>query len=468
MIRPVRRAARLTCIVVAATLVAPAAAVAHANLVDTNPRNGAALVRAPARVVVRFGDVVRTAPGNAAVRNGGASVLAGRPRTHGRHSSCPFARAFATATTACAGARFRTTATSSRASSRSPSERDGRRLRRRSASRTRSASARSSRAGSSSRGCSSAPDWRSSTSSSGDRSRGAISAPAGSRSPSRRCSSPRTGSSARPTKASPRASGWRCRSRLPSPRRARRRPPSRWRTGLPRPSGSCSPSCSCRCRPWPATRSTPVDPGSRCRSTSSTWPPQPSGWAASLRSWSIVPREGVPPEIVERAARRFSTFALTASSPSHSRAPCARSPSCLPVPALDDGLRPRHPHEDGDLRRAARSRRRLTRDGPPGRGTAAERRACRARARACARRGRGYPDLAPTGPQLSGLAFVRTSSSHEPSSPVPAGSAGLPLRAGGAGDPPPLPIRVPSFPRCSSCRSRRITPTPATGRCSRR
>ena len=89
MIRTVRRAARLTCIVVAATLVAPAAASAHANDVDTNPENGAALVRAPTRVVVRFDDVVRTAPGNAAVRNGGASVLAGRARTHGRQLVLP-------------------------------------------------------------------------------------------------------------------------------------------------------------------------------------------------------------------------------------------------------------------------------------------------------------------------------------------------------------------------------------------
>ena len=79
-----RRAARLTGIVVAATLAAPAAASAHANLVDTSPRNGAALTRAPARVVVRFDDAVRAAPGNAAVRNGGGSVLAGKTRAHGR------------------------------------------------------------------------------------------------------------------------------------------------------------------------------------------------------------------------------------------------------------------------------------------------------------------------------------------------------------------------------------------------
>ena len=83
------RRASLALVVVAATLVAPTAAVAHAQFVDTSPRNGAALVRAPARVVVRFDDVVRVAPGNAAVRNGGASVLAGGPRTHGRQLVLP-------------------------------------------------------------------------------------------------------------------------------------------------------------------------------------------------------------------------------------------------------------------------------------------------------------------------------------------------------------------------------------------
>jgi copper transport protein len=80
----VRRAARLTAIVFAATLVAPSAAFAHADLVDTSPRDRAALARAPARVVVRFDDAIRVAPGNAAVRNGDGSVLRGKPSTHGR------------------------------------------------------------------------------------------------------------------------------------------------------------------------------------------------------------------------------------------------------------------------------------------------------------------------------------------------------------------------------------------------
>jgi copper transport protein len=79
----VRHAARLTGIVVAATLAAPSAAFAHANPVDTSPRDGAALARAPARVVVRFDDAIRVAPGNAAVRNGDGSVLRGDPSARG-------------------------------------------------------------------------------------------------------------------------------------------------------------------------------------------------------------------------------------------------------------------------------------------------------------------------------------------------------------------------------------------------
>ena len=84
-----RRAARLIPIVVAASLAAPAAALAHANLVDTQPENRAVLARAPARVVVRFDDAVRVAPGNAAVRNGGGSVLAGGPSVLGRSLVLP-------------------------------------------------------------------------------------------------------------------------------------------------------------------------------------------------------------------------------------------------------------------------------------------------------------------------------------------------------------------------------------------
>jgi copper transport protein len=85
----VRRAARLTAIVVAAALAVPAAASAHANVVGTDPPDRAALTQAPARVVVRFDDVVRAAPGNAAVRNGDGSVLAGKATAHGKTLTLP-------------------------------------------------------------------------------------------------------------------------------------------------------------------------------------------------------------------------------------------------------------------------------------------------------------------------------------------------------------------------------------------
>jgi len=65
-------------VVAAALLVAPASAWAHASLVGTEPANGVVLARSPAQVRVAFDDSVRLGPGIAAIRNGGASVLAGR------------------------------------------------------------------------------------------------------------------------------------------------------------------------------------------------------------------------------------------------------------------------------------------------------------------------------------------------------------------------------------------------------
>ena len=53
------------------------------------PRDGAVLAAAPAQVVVLFDDDVRIAPGNAAVRNGGGSVLAGKPVARGRVLTLP-------------------------------------------------------------------------------------------------------------------------------------------------------------------------------------------------------------------------------------------------------------------------------------------------------------------------------------------------------------------------------------------
>jgi copper transport protein len=67
-----------------AALAAPAAASAHANLVRTIPADRAVLARALTGVTVIFDDDVRVAPGNAVVRNGDGSVLGGRPFTHGK------------------------------------------------------------------------------------------------------------------------------------------------------------------------------------------------------------------------------------------------------------------------------------------------------------------------------------------------------------------------------------------------
>jgi copper transport protein len=67
-------------IAVAVALAAPAASWAHANLVRTVPANGAVLARGPAEARIVFDDVVQVGPGVEAIRNGGASILAGRPR----------------------------------------------------------------------------------------------------------------------------------------------------------------------------------------------------------------------------------------------------------------------------------------------------------------------------------------------------------------------------------------------------
>ena len=67
-----------------AALVLAPAALAHARLLGSTPADGAVLATAPHEVVVRFDDVVVVAPGAAAVRNGGGSVLAGPERAIGR------------------------------------------------------------------------------------------------------------------------------------------------------------------------------------------------------------------------------------------------------------------------------------------------------------------------------------------------------------------------------------------------
>ncbi|MGZ8717117.1 MAG: copper resistance CopC family protein, partial [Gaiellaceae bacterium] len=77
------RLARTALIATAACFLAPAPAWAHASLVRTEPAGGAVLARSPAEVRVVFDDAVRPGPGIAAIRNGGASVLAGRGRVAG-------------------------------------------------------------------------------------------------------------------------------------------------------------------------------------------------------------------------------------------------------------------------------------------------------------------------------------------------------------------------------------------------
>jgi len=85
----VQRAARLIVLVVCAALAAPAAAWAHGNFVRTVPADRSVLARAPAHVLVYLDDDVRVAPGNAAVRNGGGSILDGKPSTHGKTLELP-------------------------------------------------------------------------------------------------------------------------------------------------------------------------------------------------------------------------------------------------------------------------------------------------------------------------------------------------------------------------------------------
>jgi copper transport protein len=71
-------------------LALPAAALAHATLLQTTPANGAVLATAPTAVTVAFDDSIRVAKGNAAVDNETqASVLAGKATAHGRDLTIP-------------------------------------------------------------------------------------------------------------------------------------------------------------------------------------------------------------------------------------------------------------------------------------------------------------------------------------------------------------------------------------------
>jgi copper transport protein len=69
---------------VAAALVVPAAAGAHASLVRSVPADDAALAHAPARVVLVFDDGIEVAGGNAVVDADGKSVLSGKPHANGK------------------------------------------------------------------------------------------------------------------------------------------------------------------------------------------------------------------------------------------------------------------------------------------------------------------------------------------------------------------------------------------------
>src|SRR6266700_1927415 len=74
---------RVLPVAVLCALVFPASGWAHANLLRTVPENGAVLSAAPAAVRLLFDDTVRPGPGMKAIRNGGGSVLAGKPRVAG-------------------------------------------------------------------------------------------------------------------------------------------------------------------------------------------------------------------------------------------------------------------------------------------------------------------------------------------------------------------------------------------------
>lgn len=83
-----RRVAILAVCLAAAAVAAPAA-LAHARLLSTAPRDGQVLVRAPREVRLRFDEAVRVLGGIRVVRSSGPSVLAGKPRAHGREVVLP-------------------------------------------------------------------------------------------------------------------------------------------------------------------------------------------------------------------------------------------------------------------------------------------------------------------------------------------------------------------------------------------
>jgi copper transport protein len=74
---------RILLLATALALALPSAAFGHASLVRSNPRDGAVVSVAPKTVRFTFDDDVRVRSGIEAVRNGGGSVLGGKPRVIG-------------------------------------------------------------------------------------------------------------------------------------------------------------------------------------------------------------------------------------------------------------------------------------------------------------------------------------------------------------------------------------------------
>ena len=79
-------------VVALVALVAVPSAAAHAVLQRSTPADRALVQRAPALVRFFYDDPVQPAPGIAAIRNGGGSVLGGKPRTVGRELIVPLRR----------------------------------------------------------------------------------------------------------------------------------------------------------------------------------------------------------------------------------------------------------------------------------------------------------------------------------------------------------------------------------------
>src|SRR6266480_64216 len=80
---------RFLLLVALISLVAAPTAAAHAVLQRSFPADGAVVKSAPTLVRFFYDDPVEPAPGIAAIRNGGGSVLGGRPRTSGKELVVP-------------------------------------------------------------------------------------------------------------------------------------------------------------------------------------------------------------------------------------------------------------------------------------------------------------------------------------------------------------------------------------------